>query len=228
MKKKLNGSKARLDHALVSSHRFTDILERTESISQASLEHRKSSRKFAAFHLFCMTSASALYQSLLTHSRALKALQKYHNELQEKERTLADILTSLKNGYNPNYQDMAVLEAVRGWESYSSPTDEPVIAEVGAIDEDEKEDKGTEDEGEWTEDQIKHQLDGLLSQNYESLLIEHDDHIARQDEESGSVCASTRCVLRVPSAAECSISQHTSRRHSQRNTRSRVTRSWAG
>ena len=36
--------------------------------------------------------------------------------MKERDRTLGEILNTLREGYNPNYQDMAVLEAVRGWE----------------------------------------------------------------------------------------------------------------
>jgi len=61
----------------------------------------------------------ALYSSISSHSEALKSLLHKYNALQERENALSDVLRNLKEGYNPNYQDMAVLEAVRGWEGLS-------------------------------------------------------------------------------------------------------------
>jgi protein kinase C substrate 80K-H len=58
----------------------------------------------------------ALYQSLLKHSEALKSLQGQYKQLLDREKALSEVLKNLKQGYNPNYQDMAVLEAVRGWD----------------------------------------------------------------------------------------------------------------
>ena len=46
-------------------------------------------------------------------------MKREYDKLKEDEKTLADILSQLRAGYNPNYQDMAVLEAVRGWEFYA-------------------------------------------------------------------------------------------------------------
>ncbi|KZW03841.1 hypothetical protein EXIGLDRAFT_599996 [Exidia glandulosa HHB12029] len=153
------------------AERLEEILQRTESVSHASMEHKKQ---------------SPLYQSLITHSRALKSLQQYYKDLQEREKTLADILSALKGGYNPNYQDMAVLEAVRGWDAYNGADDQkdsevvvPVVE--GAVEDEEPE------PGMWSEDQIEHQLDGLINRDYESLLIEHDEHMALMDSEDGSV-----------------------------------------
>ncbi|EJD53947.1 endoplasmic reticulum protein [Auricularia subglabra TFB-10046 SS5] len=152
--------------------RLEEILARTESVSHAAMEHKKQ---------------SPLYQSLLTHSRALKSLNKYYKEQQEREKTLADILAALKTGYNPNYQDMAVLEAVRGWDAYNGEDEQPgaetTESAAGAQEEEHLE------EGEWSEDQIEHQLEGLINRDYESLLIEHDEHMARleEDEDEASV-----------------------------------------
>jgi len=61
-----------------------------------------------------VTYATALYTSLVTHHNALKSLQREHKKRLEREKQLSDILDTLRHGYNPNYQDMAVLEAVRG------------------------------------------------------------------------------------------------------------------
>lgn len=61
----------------------------------------------------------ALYSSLVSHSQALGSLLRQHKALEEREKALSDVLRNLKEGYNPNYQDMAVLEAVRGWEGLS-------------------------------------------------------------------------------------------------------------
>ena len=66
---------------------------------------------------------------------ALRALKRSYEELLEKEKTLSDILSALRAGYNPNYQDMAVLNAVRGWEYHAGL---PHINDVGKEHEEEE------------------------------------------------------------------------------------------
>lgn len=118
----------------------------------------------------------ALYQSFLIHKTALKSLKRIHEAHLEREKQLGDILDALKKGYNPNYQDMAVLEAVRGWEA----TSEQPVVEVSEPPEDQP-----FEEREWTEEQIKYQLDGLLNQDHMSLLLQHD---AQSEQETRSLC----------------------------------------
>lgn len=112
----------------------------------------------------------------------------------EREKALGDILDALRKGYNPNYQDMAVLEAVRGWEYLAGL---PHINDVG------KEDSEAEGDGEvkevteepvaevledgmWSEEDLEKNLDPLLNTDYVSLLLEHDEHA--QSPASESVC----------------------------------------
>ncbi len=124
----------------------------------------------------------------MTHVTALKSLQLEHKLHLEREKALGDILDSLRTGYNPNYQDMAVLEAVRGWEQIAGL---PHINDVGKDDQEEEkseEEASTEDveaedseEGEgdglWTAMQLEHQLDDLLKTDYDALLLEHDNYL---------------------------------------------------
>jgi len=142
--------------------RLRDILQRTESVSDAALEYKK---------------GSPLYTTLQTHSKALKSVHQYYLQYQERAAALGEILSNLKEGYNPNYQDMAVLEAVRGWDALNAPEEEET--------EEEKKEVKVEDKL-WTEDQIKYQLDGLLNKDYPGLLIEHDTHLAKAEEDAQS------------------------------------------
>ncbi|KAF9242918.1 glucosidase II beta subunit-like-domain-containing protein [Melanogaster broomeanus] len=134
--------------------KLRDLAERAESLSAAELERKKQ---------------SPLYQSLLTHHTALKSLRKEHKKHLEKERALGEILDSLRTGYNPNYQDMAVLESVRGWESLAGlpHINDEVHAETSNVEEE-------EEEGIWNADQIEKELDRLLNADHVSLLLEHD------------------------------------------------------
>lgn len=93
----------------------------------------------------------------------------------ERENQLGDILEALKGGYNPNYQDMAVLEAVRGWEALSGEkkdsadsTNEPEL------------------EGEWTEIELEHQLQDVINQDHLALLLGHESHL---NQASTSLCS---------------------------------------
>ncbi|KAK7061346.1 glucosidase II beta subunit-like-domain-containing protein [Favolaschia claudopus] len=161
--------------------RLRVIAERTESLSAAALEHKQQSRE------------RPLYTSLMSHASALKALQREHKKHLEREQQLGDILDTLRKGYNPNYQDMAVLEAVRGWEylaglphigveedaqkaaDLSVSDEEAGIAETG---DEKKDDEVAEtDEEEWTAEDLKTGLDELLNTDYVSLLMAHDEHV---------------------------------------------------
>lgn len=117
----------------------------------------------------------ALFQSLTKHSTALKSLQEQHKKLQAREQALSDVLRNLKQGYNPNYQDMAVLEAVKGWDALNP---EVVV--------DEKEKESAEaapatpapvEEEKWDESTIEK----LLKEDHVSLLLQHDSHLAEED-----------------------------------------------
>ncbi|KAF8211567.1 glucosidase II beta subunit-like-domain-containing protein [Mycena galopus ATCC 62051] len=155
--------------------RLRDIADRTESLSAAALEHKQQ---------------SPLYTSLMTHASALKALQREHKKHLEREAQLGDILDALRKGYNPNYQDMAVLEAVRGWEFLAGlphigvEEDAQVAADLSVSDEEAGIEASTEtteeeevDEDDWTAEELSTGLDELLNTDYVSLLLAHDDHV---------------------------------------------------
>jgi len=117
-------------------------------------------------------------QSLDTHRKALKSLWREHDNHLEREKALGQILDALRTGYNPNYQDMAVLEAVRGWEELAGL---PHINDVGK-DEEAKPEVKTEEstaEGEeiWPTSRLQSESDALLGADHVSLLLEHEEHI---------------------------------------------------
>ncbi|KAF9268338.1 hypothetical protein L218DRAFT_954698 [Marasmius fiardii PR-910] len=145
--------------------RLRDIADRAESLSAAALEHKKE---------------SPLYLSLMEHYTALKSLQREHKKLQDRSKELSTILDTLRTGYNPNYQDMAVLEAVRGWEQIAGLKH---INDVGRDEDEKKEEEKKEevvqdeDDDMWTVEELENDLDGLLRTDYVSLLLEHDEHV---------------------------------------------------
>ena len=134
-----------------------------------------------------VTHATALYASLITHHNALKSLQREHKKHIELEKHLSDILDTLRHGYNPNYQDMAVLEAVRGWEYLAglphigeAEREEGADEEDGATEENIDEIKEVLKDGEWSAEQLEQQLDELLRVDHVSLLMEHDSYVDEQ------------------------------------------------
>ncbi|KZT74542.1 hypothetical protein DAEQUDRAFT_701980 [Daedalea quercina L-15889] len=146
--------------------RLKDLADTTESLSEAAIQHKKE---------------SPLYKSLIEHSLALKSLQREYKKHLEREKALGDILDALRLGYNPNYQDMAVLEAVRGWEALAGlphindvRKEEGSTEDEGAVAEQQEETLG---EGEWSAAKLDKELDSLLKSDYETLLIEHDKHL---------------------------------------------------
>lgn len=109
----------------------------------------------------------------------------------EREKALGDILDALRLGYNPNYQDMAVLEAVRGWEALAGlPHINDVRKEEGSTETESAvaQEEETNEEGEWSAGRLDKELDSLLKTDYETLLIQHDKHIGAPG--GGSLCES--------------------------------------
>jgi protein kinase C substrate 80K-H len=119
-----------------------------------------------------------------------------HKQHLDREKALGDILDALRTGYNPNYQDMAVLEAVRGWEFLAGlphindvgkdADSEESSDEIKGIGESETKEEEDLEPGMWTEGQLTYQLDELLNADHVSLLIEHDKQTAAP--EVGSIC----------------------------------------
>lgn len=160
--------KAELEAKRKEENHAKILLDHAESMSQASLAYKQK---------------SPLYQSLTKHSAALKSLQDQHKKLQAREQALADVLRNLKQGYNPNYQDMAVLEAVKGWDALNPEA----VAEGKAAEE--KVAEGTEaapatpptpapvEESKWDEAAVNQ----LLREDHVSLLLQHDAHISDEE-----------------------------------------------
>ncbi|CAE6522222.1 unnamed protein product [Rhizoctonia solani] len=152
--------------------RLKAALEHTESVDAAALEHQKQ---------------SPLYQSLVSHNSALTSLRSKQAELQAKLDTLEEILASLKRSYNPNYQDMGVLEAVRGWDAYHGiePESESTTKQAEGDPEPESvsdKEPETVKEDEWT----IAKLDELARADHVALLLEHSRHISGSQDESGT------------------------------------------
>ena len=173
--------------------RRADLVERAESLSLEALEHKKQSRRleYATYYIIIILTCVpiALYQTLMDHRLALRSLRREHEKHLEREKQLGEILSALRTGYNPNYQDMAVLEAVRGWEYFAGlphindvKKDESATPEeLGSDDEIPVDD---EDEDLLTAEQLEDSIPKLLGSDYESLLIEHEKHIGAPTDES--------------------------------------------
>lgn len=124
----------------------------------------------------------ALYQSLLNHNKALKSLKKEYQKHADREKQLGEILDSLRTGYNPNYQDMAVLEAVRGWEELAGLphiNDVKKDGEEGSEAEETSTTKTEEpaNDGLWTKEELDIELDDILQTDYTQLLLDHEEHV---------------------------------------------------
>ena len=104
----------------------------------------------------------------------MKSLQEQYKALQAREQALSDVLRNLKQGYNPNYQDMAVLEAVRGWDGLNP--DAPTEDKTEGTTETETKPTTSSPPGEDKWDQAA--VDQLLREDHVSLLLQHDAHLA--------------------------------------------------
>ena len=101
----------------------------------------------------------------------MKSLQEQQKKLKEREQALSDVLRNLKQGYNPNYQDMAVLEAVKGWDGLNPEA----AAEEGPKEATEAEPAtpAPVEKEKWDQSAI----DQLLKEDHVSLLLQHDAHL---------------------------------------------------
>jgi len=116
-----------------------------------------------------------LFKSLESHSELLEALLALHKNQRQRLNALEDILSGLRTGYNPNYQDMAVLEAVRGWEQIAG------LPHINDVKKDE--DEGGEEllpidgQPEISDEETERSVESILKTNRVSLLMEHDKYV---------------------------------------------------
>lgn len=117
-----------------------------------------------------------MFKSLESHSELLGTLLVLYKDQSQRLDALEDILSGLRSGYNPNYQDMAVLEAVRGWEQVAG------LPHINDVKKDE--DEGGEEphplddvQGEIPSEETEGQVESILKTNYISLLMEHDQYV---------------------------------------------------
>jgi hypothetical protein len=86
-----------------TSARLQAVLKDTEAQSAEEITRKKQSR---------------LYRRLEEHQAAIRDLRQSRAGLRDDLDTLKRILDDLQKGYNPNYQDMAVKGAVKGFEEW--------------------------------------------------------------------------------------------------------------
>lgn len=169
------------------------------------MAHKKESRTPAPSpaRVAPLTSSppTALYAALTAHADALRELKRAHDRHAERARALGDILDGLRTNYNPNYQDMGVLEAVRGWEALAglphindvrkADAAQDAVAEVKTEDADvalSGEGEKAEGERAWSEQEVQTKLRELERQDFESLLLEHEKHVGGPTAESLREC----------------------------------------
>jgi protein kinase C substrate 80K-H len=143
----------------------------------------------------------ALYASLQAHALALKSLRAAHARSLEREEQLGAILDALRTSYNPNYQDMGVLEAVRGWEALAGLPHindvrkgdaAAVKAEEDAEVVPDAEGASESGDGLWGVEELEQRMDETLAADYDGLLIEHDKHVGAPLADSLRACRHTR------------------------------------
>lgn len=135
---------------------------------------------------------SATYTLIKDHVDLLNHLAAKEAAFRERIGALERILMNLNAGYNPNYQDMAVLEAVRGWDALK-PEEELKSGEGESPQATSEDPQAVETESEaapveevsWTDDRI----DDLKATDPLSVLLEHERHIAGSaSDDAASAC----------------------------------------
>jgi len=150
----LKGREA-VEKARLEEMKLKALLDRAESLSAEALEYKLK---------------SPLYAALQSHSSAVKALTGKVAKLERQIMTLKSILANLEQGHNPNYQDMAVRGAIKGYQDFLE-SEHPTEA---VTDEHNMEDLTQEDVQKWTEEELKR----LGQTDLTGLLLEHEQHLA--------------------------------------------------
>ena len=129
-----------------------------------------------------------MFKSLESHSELLESLLVLHKSQSQRLNALEDILSGLRTGYNPNYQDMAVLEAVRGWEQIAGlPHINDVKKDGGGGGE---EPLPLSDQSEVSTEETESKVESILKTNRVSLLMEHDKYVDQA--QMSSICKLSR------------------------------------
>ncbi|EJT97743.1 hypothetical protein DACRYDRAFT_25080 [Dacryopinax primogenitus] len=145
-----------VDKAILEEKRLKALLDRAESTSAEALEYKLQ---------------SPLYDSLLAHSSAVKTLVNKVADLETKIVTLKSILEDLEKGHNPNYQDMAVRGAIKGYQAF---LEKEKITASETEEESPEEAVKEEDMDKWTAEELKR----LGQSDLTELLLEHEHHLA--------------------------------------------------
>ena len=158
--------------------------ERAEKMDQAIIQEKKQ---------------TPLYATLKDHQSALDALVKREEAMQTELKKLTDLLDDLSDGYNPNYQDMAVKGAVMAYRSWRKGGDgnEQEEEEGEAAGEEKKDDasaspinikaqenvklKELYNQGEWTSGKLlemirKETLELMDDSYFKSSVLDSSDH----------------------------------------------------
>ncbi|KAF8312796.1 hypothetical protein DL93DRAFT_2114589 [Clavulina sp. PMI_390] len=175
--------KARLEQSIVSLQaeielkkieeaKARDAWEFTAALDQERINLRKESPSFKVIQD---------HVDLLHHITAEEGV------LRDRITELEKILINLKAGYNPNYQDMAVLEAVRGWEQLKPAEETKEASEGESTEESSEEAAPEEDEVVWDESRINE----LKGTDPLSVLLDHERHVGgpASDEVTGILFA---------------------------------------
>lgn len=115
----------------------------------------------------------ALYESLLTHRRSLAALQTRTNRVSSELEQLKGIMEDLVRSYNPNYQDMAVRAAAKGYMELFHGGQTPPAEGTGSGDPAEGEEE--EEEKVWEGEISDMELSALDEVDLEGLLVGWED-----------------------------------------------------
>ena len=88
------------------------VLDRVEATEATEIERKKSTKLFAR---------------LEEHKQSIVNLRKHRSHLQEQLDELQTLMSDLKTSFNPNYQDMAVLGAVRAFDDWRRKFGHPIL-----------------------------------------------------------------------------------------------------
>lgn len=134
----------------------------------------------------------ATYNTVQDHVSLLDHLTSEQRALKDRIASLESVLTNLKAGYNPNYQDMAVLEAVRGWDALK-PAEKEEIEDADQVEGESNDSDSVPEEPKWTESRINE----LKRTDPLSILLEHERHInGGVDDEVTKLCEPTSISFR--------------------------------
>ncbi|PLW22299.1 hypothetical protein PCASD_15310 [Puccinia coronata f. sp. avenae] len=173
--------KARMEGSISALQQEINSLQAKEHEAKAELDRVE---KISQAHI-AQVKETNLFRRISKFQSSIKQLRSQNEQLQKDLDQLNNILKDLKAGYNPNYQDMVVKGAVKGFEEWeadkASQAQEAGADEVVSI-------------------PVNEELDGMVNEDPVDLITAEQETLGGGSERAGSTAAGFNLAAYLPAS----------------------------